>query len=229
MNKQITIKDLPEENRPYERCILFGPSSLSDAELLAVILKNGTSGSTAIDVANDLLSKSKNGLIGLTNLHMEELKSVGGIGTIKAVQIRCLCELSKRMAKVGSKQKICFDHPEAIVQYYGPELRYKEYENLIMLALNTKSMLIDEFLISKGTVNSSIASPREIFLEALKAKAVSIVLIHNHPSGDSTPSREDITITRRIKEAGELLGIYLIDHIIIGDNNYTSFKEKRLL
>ncbi|MBQ1194567.1 MAG: DNA repair protein RadC [Lachnospiraceae bacterium] len=229
MKNILKIKDLPVNDRPYERCLKMGAEALSDVELLAVIIKNGTRGRSAMDLANELLHMSNDGLAGLNHLHVEELMRVEGIGTVKAVQIKCLCELGKRIVKADTSKRICFNSPETIARYYAPDLKHKESENLIMLALNTKSALIDEFLISKGTVNSSIASPREIFIEALKARAVSIILIHNHPSGDPTPSRDDKIVTRRIKEAGELVGISLIDHIIIGNNNYISFKEKGYL
>lgn len=229
MNNILKIKDLPVNDRPYERCLKSGAESLSDIELLAVLLKTGTKGKSAIDLANELLHMSNDGLAGLHHLHIEQLMSANGVGTVKAVQIKCICELGKRIFKANLQKRISFTNPEDIANYYGADLRHKESENLIMLALNTKAALIDEFLISKGTVNSSIASPREIFIEALRVRAVSIILIHNHPSGDSTPSREDRLVTRRIKEAGELIGISLIDHIIIGNNNYISFKEKGYL
>jgi DNA repair protein RadC len=223
------IKDLPKDDRPYERCLKYGPEALSDMELLAIIINTGKKGYSACDIATSLLSLSPDGLLGLCKLHVEELMQVEGIGPVKGIKIKCLCEISKRIAQKDSVKKICYNNPETIAKHYGPELRHKDNENLIMLALNTKSALIDEFLVSKGTVNASIASPREIFVDALKVKAVSIILIHNHPSGDPTPSREDKIVTRRIKEAGDIIGISLIDHIIIGDNNYISFKEKEYL
>lgn len=229
LEKILKIKDLPEDNRPYERCLRLGAKSLSDVELLAVILKTGTKGKSALDLANELLHMSSDGLLGLHYMHIEELMRANGIGEKKAVQIKCMYELGRRIFKADKKINLSFTNPETIAQYYGADLRHKENENLIMLALNTKSVLIDEFLISKGTVNASIASPREIFIQALRVRAVSIILLHNHPSGDPAPSREDELVTRRIKEAGELIGISLIDHIIIGNNNYISFREKGYL
>lgn len=228
MNERL-IKNLPANDRPYERCIALGATSLSDIELLAIILKNGTRNKSALEVANNLLHLSNDGLLGLGNMHLEELMHVEGIGVVKAVQIKSLFELTRRVSKASTAKKICFNNPESIAKHYFQDLRLKENENLMMLALNTKSALLDEFLISKGTVNSSIASPREIFIEALKVRAVSIILLHNHPSGDPTPSREDKIVTRRIKEAGDLIGISLLDHIIIGDNSYISFKEEGYL
>lgn len=223
------IKDLPKEDRPYERCLEHGPEALSDMELLAIIINSGSKGHSACELATKLLSLSQDGLLGLCRMHVEELMEVDGIGLVKGIKIMCLCELSKRISQADLAKRICFNNPETIAKYYAAELRHKENENLIMLALNTKSALIDKFLISKGTVNASIASPREIFVNALKVKAVSIILLHNHPSGDPTPSREDKIVTRRIKEAGDIIGISLIDHIIIGDNNYVSFREKEYL
>lgn len=228
-NNTLRIKDLQENDRPYERCRNLGAEALSDAELLSIIIKNGTKSQTAIEIAHELLHKTGNGLQSLPKMHLEELTTISGIGFVKAIQIKALCELSKRMAKAENKDKISVENPETVALYYGQDLKHKESEQLMLLALNSKSVVLGEFIISTGTVNSSIASPREIFMIALRAKAVSIILLHNHPSGDPTPSREDEIVTRRIKEAGDMIGISLIDHIIIGNNNYISFREKGYL
>ncbi len=229
MNNITRIKDLPIDSRPFERCFEYGPEALSDLELLSIIINSGTKNKSAYDIAKDILINVNNGIAGISKLHMNELLEIEGIGKKKAVLIKAICEFGRRTAKLYAKEKICFDNPATIVDYYGVDLRKLDRENLMMLALNTKSVLIDDFLISEGTVNASIASPREIFLEALRVKAVSIILIHNHPSGDDKPSREDILVTNKIREAGEIIGINLIDHIIIGDNSYFSFKEKGYL
>ena len=152
-----------------------------------------------------------------------------GVGKVKAVQLKCLAELAARMAKASAGERLCFGTPATIADYFMEELRHKEQEHLIALFLNTKNKLLREKLMFKGTVNASIISPREIFLEALEVHAVQLVLVHNHPSGDPSPSLEDIRVTRRISKAGELLGIQLLDHVIIGDRCYSSLRERGIL
>ena len=228
MNKS-QIKSLPEEDRPYEKCLNYGAGYLTDSELLAVILKNGSKGENSVDLARRVLEFSKNdGLLGICKIPISELMTIKGIGKVKAIQIKCIAELSRRISKTNAKNELVFNSPGTIVDYYMEDLRHKEVEEFIMLALNNKSALLDEYVISKGTVNASFASPREIFIQALRVKAVNIIIMHNHPSGDPTPSRNDIISTNNIKLAGDIIGIKLIDHIIIGDNDYVSFKEKGL-
>ena len=224
------IKFLPEEERPYEKCYTYGATYLTDSELLAVILKNGSKGESSVELARRVLELSKNdGLLGICKIPINELMNIKGIGKVKAIQLKCIAELSRRISKTNAKNELVFNSPKAIVDYYMEDLRHKEVEEFILLALNNKSVLLDEYVISKGTVNASIASPREIFIQALRVKAVNIIIMHNHPSGDPTPSRSDLQATNNIKSAGEIIGINLIDHIIIGDNNYVSFKENGLL
>ena len=224
------IKFLPMEDRPYEKCFTFGAEYLTDSELLAVILKSGTKGESSLDLARRVLELSKNdGLLGICKIPLSELMTIKGIGKVKAIQIKCVAELSRRISKSNLQNKLVFNSPRSIVKHYMEDLRHKEVEEFVMLALNNKSVLLDEFVISKGTVNSSIASPREIFIQALRVKAVNIIIMHNHPSGDPTPSRNDILTTNSIKSAGDIIGINVIDHIIIGDNMYYSFNEHGLL
>ena len=224
------IKFLPMEDRPYEKCFAFGAEYLTDSELLAVILKSGTKGESSVDLARRVLELSKNdGLLGICKIPLSELMTIKGIGKVKAIQIKCVAELSRRISKSNLQNKLVFNSPKSIVKHYMEDLRHKEVEEFVMLALNNKSVLLDEFVISKGTVNSSIASPREIFIQALRVKAVNIIIMHNHPSGDPTPSRNDILTTNTIKSAGDIIGINVIDHIIIGDNMYYSFNEHGLL
>ncbi len=225
-----TIKDIPSENRPDERCIRLGASALTDAELLAVIIRCGVKGIPSTELSQRILDLSgEDGIIGILRLSINDLMEVNGIGIVKAVQIKCIAELSRRIAKNTMRSKLSFSNPASIAEYYMEDLRHKDCEELIMLSLNTKNMLISNTTLTKGTVNASLISTREIFLEALKNKAVYIVLLHNHPSGDPSPSKEDIHNTRRIKDAGNLIGISLIDHIIIGDNKYISLKERGFL
>lgn len=229
--KHLTLKELPVSERPYEKCEKYGASSLSDAELLAVILRTGSRGERANELANRVLnySREQTGLIGLNYLTLEDFMSIRGIGKVKGIQLLCIAELTKRMAKECLPQKAVFDKPEIIAEYYMQELRHLDCEHVLLLLLDTKCHKIKDFLISKGTVNSAMAEPREIFLKAVRYGAVNIVLLHNHPSGDVSPSSADISITKRIAEAGKLLGIQLVDHIIIGDNRFFSFREKGII
>lgn len=227
----IKTKDLPVSERPYEKFVSYGAEKLSDAELLAIIIRTGSSKERAVEVATKVLSISTeaSGLLGLCHLSLPELKKVAGIGTVKALQILAVVELTKRMAKASNGNALYFQTPESIADYYMQDMRNLEVEKVILLLLNSKSKLIKDMDISLGTVNCSLLSPREIFIEATRYKAVYIILVHNHPSGDPTPSKEDFNITDRIQQAGTLLGIKLMDHVIIGDNKYISLKKKGYL
>ena len=228
MTKDTTIHEMPEEDRPYEKCLRLGAECLTDSELLAVLLRTGTKGSPSVEMAEAVLrlSKDREGLLGLHHLSLTQLQGVKGIGKVKAIQIKCIGELSKRIATATAKKGLSFQHPASIADYYMEQLRHEEQELLICMMLDTKNHLLGDEMIFKGTVNSSLANPREIFLSAVSYHAVGILLVHNHPSGDCTPSEADISFTQRIKEAGELLGIPLLDHIIIGDCKYLSFREQ---
>lgn len=222
-----TVKELPVSERPYEKCEKSGPSSLSDAELLAVIIRTGSRHERSMDVAASVLnySTAHSGLIGLNYLTMEELMSVKGIGKVKAMQLLCVTELTKRMARMTNEERIHFTKPETVAEYYMQDMRHLSMEKIMLVMLDSKSKFLKDVIVSSGTVNSSLLSPREIFMLALKYEAVNIILLHNHPSGDPTPSKEDIHTTRRMMEAGNLIGIKLMDHIIIGDNKYISLGE----
>lgn len=223
------IKDLPENERPIEKFLLKGEAALSDAELLAIIIRTGTKDFSALSLAEGLIRDSQ-GILGLNHLSVEELTSIKGIGRVKAIQLKAVGELSKRIAKaIAIQTDFTFVSPESIADRYMEELRHLEQEQLMVLYMNTRGNLLKEETITKGTVNMSVVSPREIYVNAVKYKAVSIALLHNHPSGDPTPSRQDIDATYRVKAAGELIGISLIDHIIIGDNKFISLKREGLL
>ena len=225
------ILSLPPEERPYEKCLEQGCQALSDAELLAVIIRTGAVGDTSVELARRVLDLGgrQGNLAGLCGLSVQELTSVKGIGRVKAIQIQCIAELSRRMAKSRARDGLCFHDPASIAAFYMEDLRHEEREQCRVMMLNTRSMLLAEKQLSVGTVNASLISAREIFLEALKCQAVYIILIHNHPSGDPHPSREDILLTKRVWEAGELIGISLLDHIIIGDRSYVSLREENLM
>ncbi len=226
-----SLKQRVSDNRPYERCEKYGAESLTDAELLAVIIRTGTYGESSVDIAGHILNSSPAdcGLSALYHLTYNELLGINGIGRVKAIQILCIAELSKRLSRAGYSGDCHFNTPEVISGYYMEELRHKEQEILKIMFLDTKNRLISDMTISRGTVNTSVSSPRDIFIEALRFRAVYIVLLHNHPSGDPSPSKEDILFTKRIICSGDMIGIHLLDHVIIGDNCYFSLKERGLI
>lgn len=230
MKQSNTIKEIPVTERPYEKCEQRGSASLSDEELLAVLLRTGTRGESALALARHILyNAGETGILGIHQFSMERLMAIKGIGKVKAIQLSCISELAKRLSKATYQEALCFSEPGSIARYYMEDLRHEKQELMKLLMLNTKARLIGETNISKGTVNASLITPRELFIEALQKNAVSIVIMHNHPSGDPTPSREDMLITKRILDAGALIGIELLDHIIIGNNQYISFREEGLL
>lgn len=224
------MKDIPNAERPYEKCLKQGAEALSDAELLAVLLRTGTKGENVLALAKRLLYHDGGaGLLGIHQFSFQSLMKLKGIGKVKAVQILCLSELAKRLSKASVEPRLRFSSSQSVAEYYMEDLRHRNQEVMKLLLLNSKAELIDETNISKGTVNASLVTPRELFVEALKKEAVSMILLHNHPSGDPTPSRDDILTTKRISECGLLIGIELLDHIIIGNNCYVSFQEENLL
>lgn len=231
MTPKRKIKEITETERPYEKCMRYGASALSDEELLAVLLRTGIKGMNSIELARCILESQTEtgGILNIHHLNFPKLKKIKGIGTVKAIQILCLSELTKRLAKASASKGLLFNTPSTIANYYMEELRHQKQEQMKLLMLNTKTKLIKESNISKGTVNASLISPRELFIEALDCGAVSIILLHNHPSGDPTPSEDDILLTKRVKAAGDLIGIELLDHIIIGNNCYISFVEQTLI
>ncbi len=220
------------EAMPYERFLKYGAESLTDAELLAIILRTGTKEKNALELAGDILHLQGNmqgKLIGLHQLSLAELKSIPGIGEVKAIKVKALGELAVRMARQSLKERAQFDSPDTLAAYYMERMRHYTTECVLLVMLDNKGHMLGEHIISKGTVNASLISPREIFIKALKYDASSIILIHNHPSGDPSPSGPDRQITKQVYECGKLMNIPLIDHIIIGDHTYSSFKELGLL
>ena len=202
------MKDIPNAERPYEKCLKQGAEALSDAELLAVLLRTGTKGENVLALAKRLLYEDGGaGLLGIHQFSFQSLMKLKGIGKVKAVQILCLSELAKRLSKASVEPRLRFSSSQSVAEYYMEDLRHRNQEVMKLLLLNSKAELIDETNISKGTVNASLVTPRELFVEALKKEAVSMILLHNHPSGDPTPSRDDILTTKRISECGLLIGI----------------------
>lgn len=223
-----SMKSIPQDERPYEKCLAKGAESLTDAELLAVILRTGSKGESALDLSRKILTLNgeDSGLLGIYHMSISDLTGIRGLGTVKAVQLKCIAELSKRFARAQFSSEVCFTDPSTVAAYYMEEMRHLEQEVMILVMLNSKGYLISDQIISKGTVNASLISPREIFLEAVRHHAVTILLLHNHPSGIPDPSQEDILFTKRVMEAGRLLGIELLDHIIIGDCQAVSMREQ---
>lgn len=227
--RQINNRQIPDGELPYEKCEKHGAANLSDAELLAVILRTGTSGKTAVELARDILASEPGGLLNLYRMSREELQRYQGIGRVKAIQLKCIGEISKRISMARHFQGITLNDARAVANYYMEQLRYEEREVLLVSMYDAKCRLIGDEMISVGTVNASLVSPREIFLRAVGRHAVTIILLHNHPSGVPEPSTADKRVTEQVKLCGELLGIRLSDHIIIGDNRYYSFKEQGLV
>ena len=213
--------------KPYEKFLKHGAASLTDAELLAIIIRTGTKNASALTIAQKLLDRFEQNrqLNSLHHITIQELMEMEGIGEVKAVKIKCIAELSARMANQHAAQTLDFKTPSSIADYYMEQMRHEEVEKVLLLLLDTKLHLMEEYLLSKGTVNASLLSTREVFRHALRAGACKIVLLHNHPSGSCNPSKEDLSVTKKIMEAGNLMEIPLLDHLIVGDGCYLSLKE----
>ena len=228
----LTMKELPVSDRPYEKLETYGSEVLSNAELLGIIFRTGTPQETSVGIARRLLHKidsKEENLHGLWNMSLEELQEVKGIGRVKSLQIRAVLELSKRVANSKFLKDRTISSPTDISRYYMEEMRYYQKEYFKIIMLDTKCRIIHDETISIGSLNSSIVHPREVFIQAIKKASASIILMHNHPSGDPSPSQEDIMITKRLIEGGKLLGIEVLDHIIFGDGIYVSLKEKGIV
>lgn len=226
------MKDIPAQQRPYERCLAMGPRALTDAELLAVIIRTGSREENSLELAEKILALNypNRGILGLLHLSLSQFLTIKGIGRVKAIQLLCIGELSRRIWQQGVRAgKPSFRDPKEIADYCMEDMRHLEQEQVRAMFFDTKQKLIQDCILSKGTVNASIISPREIFIEAVRCGAVSVILIHNHPSGDPTPSRDDERLTQRVHEAGKILGISLLDHVIIGDTTYISLRERGIL
>lgn len=219
------------EELPYDKFLKAGPESLTDAELLAIMLRTGTKDKTPIELGRAVLqlSDSKWGLLGLHHFSIKDLMQISGIGEVKAVQLLCIAEIAKRISNMQAKVNLSFQNPDTVAAYYMERMRHQETERLILILLDAKSRMISDDVISIGILNATLISTREIFVKALKEEAAYVMILHNHPSGDPTSSRQDQIITNKIKEVSVLVDIPLLDHIIIGDNRYISFKQKGLL
>jgi len=223
-----TKAEKASQELPYERFMRFGPENLTEAELLAIIIRTGTREKSALQLAEQVLGLArypKEGLLGLYDVTVEELQTINGIGQVKAVKLKCLTELTMRMSRAKAKEGLCFRSSGKVAEYFMEQLRHRSTECVVLVCLDAKCQMICEKRLSDGSATMSLISPREIFLAALENRAVNILLVHNHPSGDPTPSMADKLLTDNVRETGEQMGIPLLDHIIIGDHSYVSFKE----
>ncbi|MDO5456587.1 MAG: DNA repair protein RadC [Eubacteriales bacterium] len=217
---------------PYERFLRSGPGSLTDAELLAILLRTGTQGLSAVDLAKRVLAiRDPEGLalLGLNRIAMNDLMEIPGIGEVKAVKILSAVEISRRISSQKSAQGDQLGDAATIAAFYMERLRHLSNEVAVVVHMDSRNRFLGDDMISVGTADAALLSPREVFLKALERRAVSIVLIHNHPSGDPSPSPNDIEVTEQFRKAGEILGIRLTDHIIIGDLRYRSMLEEGYL
>lgn len=220
------------QNLPYEKFITYGSKSLTDSELLAILLRTGTRGVNVRELGERVLSETArygNGLLGLFHIPLQDLMKIDGIGKVKAIQLKAIAELSTRIAQAKAKNKLSFHDPYSIADYYMERFRHENVEYIMLLLFDSALHLIKETIVSKGTVYASLLSPREVYIHAFQSQAAGIMLLHNHPGGDPTPSENDLTVTERIFRTGMLTDIPLLDHIIIGDNTYFSFKESKLM
>lgn len=224
----VTIHEMPAEERPRERLSKHGPSVCSTAELLAILLRTGTTERSALGLAELLLSQF-HGLKGVANATLEQLSAVKGVGEVKAIQIAAAIELGKRNAVLSDEEKPVIRSPQDVANLLMPELRDAKKEHLKSITLNTKNAVLRIHTVSVGILDSSLVHPREVFKDAIAASAAAIIVAHNHPSGDPTPSTEDRRITQRLAEAGQIIGIELLDHVILGDNRFVSLKERGVL
>lgn len=222
------IRDYPQGDRPRERLKSEGANSLSNHELLAILLRTGTKKESVLQLANRLLNHFE-GLRLLKDATIEEITSIKGIGSVKAIQILAALELGRRIGRLTYEDRYVIRSPEDGANYVMEEMRFLSQEHFVCLYLNTKNQVIHKQTIFIGSLNASIVHPREVFKEALRRSAASFLCFHNHPSGDPTPSREDIDVTKRLAECGKIIGIELLDHVIIGEKKFVSLKEKGYL
>jgi len=223
----IPLKNYPEVNRPREKLCHLGPEGLSEQELLAILLRTGTREKSALDLAGDILAGG--GIAALASLSVEELRQKKGIGLAKAAQLKAAIELGRRLGRQKMGARPVIKSPQDAFELVKEEMAYLDREHFRVISLNTKNQVLAIDTVSVGSLNASLVHPREVFKLPIKRSAASLILLHNHPSGDPKPSREDNEITRRLCQAGILLGIEIVDHLIIGQNTYFSMRENGYL
>ncbi len=227
MPRRYTIKQLPPELRPRERLLTAGPSALSDGELLGLLFGIGSREKTAVELAGEVISAA-GGLHGLYDVSVHELTEVNGIGEAKACIILAALELGRRIGQVRNPGRPVISSPADVDRLLRGRIANLDRENFVVVLLNTKNEVTDTPLVSVGTLSASLVHPREVFKPAIRASAASVILAHNHPSGEVEPSREDREVTKRLKESAKILGIEVLDHVIVGDGYY-SMKEHGML
>jgi len=219
-----SIKEWPEDERPRERLLKHGPSTMSDAQLLAIILRTGGGGRSALDIGMDLLSTFRS-FSELEQASLAEFSSIKGIGKAKTAQIKAALEIGKRLNHEPSPKGPAFSSGQDVYNYFSPKMKGLRKEVFHCVLLDVKNRLIRDLKISEGTLTASLIHPRESFRDAIKESAASVIFIHNHPSGDPTPSREDISVTERLVHTGEVVGIKVLDHVIIGAGKHISLMD----
>src|SRR5690625_1070645 len=224
-NSTIMIRDVPKEDRPRERLLNYGAHHLSNQELLAILIGSGTREESVMDLSNRILMHFE-GVNLLSDATIEELTAIKGIGPAKGVSILAAIEIGKRINRYRPQERYVVRSPKDGADYVMEEMRGLHQEHFVVLFLNTKNQIIHRQTIFIGSLNASIVHPREVYREAVKRSAASIICAHNHPSGDPSPSQEDIHVTRRLVESGKMIGIEVLDHLVIGDRKYVSLKEK---
>lgn len=222
------LRDLPHEERPRERMMHYGASALSHAELLAILLRTGSRQESAVHLAQKVINEVGS-IRNLVDISIDELTRIKGIGHAKAIQLKAGIELGQRLARARIGEPVIIRSPRDAADLLSEQLRYLQKEHFVCLFLNTKNHIIAQETLSIGSLNASIVHPREVFRAAMKCSSASIICAHNHPSGDPTPSPEDISITARLVEAGQIVGIDVLDHLVIGDGAFVSLKEQGLM
>lgn len=229
MNNSLDIRNMPENEKPKEKLLTYGAETLSNSELLSIIIGSGRKGENAVELSCRILNEL-NDLDGILTAEYNDIISISGIKSGKASQIMALSELFKRFRTLkAGRRNVKITSPKDLADLLMGEMSYLNQEVLKVITLSTKNTIIESKDVFRGSLNNSIVHPREIFKRAISNHSASIIICHNHPSGDPTPSKEDINITLRIKECGNIIGIPLVDHIIIGNNKFVSLKEKGLI
>jgi len=226
----VMVRDLPKEVRPREKLLQCGASALSDIELLAILLRTGTTSKSVLHLAEDVLAQYKDkGLAAVIHMSPQEIASIHGVGLAKAATVVAAVELGRRLSERAAQTIEKVEGPEDVARYVIPSLRFEQKEHFLAMFLDIRNRILVLSTISVGSLTASIAHPREVFREAIRYSAAGVILVHNHPSGDPTPSREDIQLTKQMMKAGEIMGIPVLDHVVVAGDNFLSLKEANCL
>lgn len=226
----VMVRDLPKEVRPREKLLQCGASALSDIELLAILLRTGTTSKSVLHLAEDVLAQYKDkGLAAVIHMSPQEIASIHGIGLAKAATVVAAVELGRRLSERAAQTIEKVEGPEDVARYVIPSLRFEQKEHFLAMFLDIRNRILALSTISVGSLTASIAHPREVFREAIRYSAAGVILVHNHPSGDPAPSREDIQLTKQMMKAGEIMGIPVLDHVVVAGDNFLSLKEANCL